>query len=247
MNDLKEVIEELIGGLKMNWLAILVIVVIAGYTLNGRRRGFIKTVFTLFSTIIALLLTMWISPLINKEVQKNEKIMNFVGNKVEKVIDLSKSHKKTSEQMNFIDKLFLPNTLKDTLKENNNGNVYVAMAVDNFEDYVEETVSRIIINAAVFIIVMILVMIILGIVSHALDIISKLPIINGLNKTAGLFAGFLHGIVVVWIGFIILTMFSSTNIGKTLFLLINESQFLTILYNNNLILKYITNISKMLF
>lgn len=231
----------------MNWLEILVIVIIAGYTLNGRRRGFIKTVFTLFSTIIALLLTMWISPMVNKEVQKNEKIMGFVNNKVEKVVDFGKSNDKTSEQMNFIDKLFLPGPIKNALKENNTGDVYAAMAVNSFEDYITGTISRIIINAAVFIIVMLLVRIILGIISKALDIISKLPIINGLNKTAGLLAGLLHGIVIAWIGFIILTMFSSTNIGKTMFLLINESKFLTLLYDNNLLLRYITDIGKILF
>lgn len=231
----------------MNWLAILVIVILAGYTLNGRRRGFIKTVFTLFSTIIALLLTMWISPMVNKEIQKNEKIMNFVNNKVEKVVDFSKTNDKTSEQMNFIDKLFLPAPIKNTLKENNTGDVYVAMAVDNFNEYITGSISRIIINAAVFILVMLIVMITLGILSKTLDIISKLPIINGLNKTAGLLAGFIHGIIIVWIGFIILTMFSSTSIGKTMFLLINESHFLTVLYDNNLLLKYITDLGKILF
>lgn len=231
----------------MNWLEILVIIIIAGYTLIGRRRGFIKTVFTLFSTIIALLLTMWLSPMVNKEVQKNEKIMSFVNNKVEKVVEFGKTNDKTSEQMNFIDKLFLPGPIKNALKENNTGDVYAAMAVNSFEEYITGTISRIIINAGVFIIVMLLVMIILGIISKALDIISKLPLINGLNKTAGLLAGLIHGIVIAWIGFIILTMFSSTNIGKTMFLLINESKFLTMLYDNNLLLRYITDIGKILF
>lgn len=231
----------------MNWLEILVIVILAGYTLNGRRRGFIKTVFTLFSTIIILLFTMWISPMVNKEIQKNDKIMSFVNSKVEKGVDFSKKNNKTSEQMKSIDKLFLPKSIKDTLKENNTGDVYKAMAADSFNEYITGSISRIIINAAVFTLVMLIVTIILGIISRTLDVISKLPIINGLNKTAGLLVGFIHGIIIVWIGFIILTMFSSTSIGKTMFLLINESQPLTMLYNNNLLLKYITDIGKILF
>lgn len=231
----------------MNWLEILVIVILVGYTFNGRRRGFIKTVFTLFSTIIALLLTMWISPMVNKELQKSDKIMNFVNSKVEKVVDFNKPNDKTSEQMNFIDKLFLPGPIKNTLKENNTGDTYIAMAADSFNEYITGSISRIILNAAVFILVMLIVMIILGVVSRALDIISKLPIINGLNKTTGLLVGIIHGIVMVWIGFIILTMFSSTSIGKNMFLLISESQFLTVLYDNNLLLKYITDIGKILF
>ncbi len=51
----------------MNWLLIVVAVILLGYSFNGRRRGFIRTVFALFSTIIALMLTVWISPVISKQ------------------------------------------------------------------------------------------------------------------------------------------------------------------------------------
>ena len=85
------------------------------------------------------------------------------------------------------------------------------------------------------------------IISKTLDIISKLPLINGLNKTAGLFVGFIHGIVMVWVGCIILTALSSTKFGESLFILINESPILSSIYNNNLLLTFITNLGELLF
>ena len=231
----------------MNWLLIVVAAILLGYAFNGRRRGFIRTVFALFSTIIALMLTIWISPVISKEVQQNDKVMGYMTEKVESIINFTDLGKKVSDQVNFIDKLPLPSALKHTLVENNTTDVYKAMAVDSFEEYISNSIARIIINAASFIVIMLIITIALALLCEALNIISKLPIINGLNKTAGIMAGLIQGIVVIWIGCIFLTMLGSSKIGQTLFTYINESTFLSIIYNNNLLLSFITNLGSALF
>ncbi len=231
----------------MNWLLIVVAVILIGYSFNGRRRGFIRTVFALFSTIIALMLTVWISPVISKQFQDNHKIMGFVTEKVEKVISFENTGNKVSEQIEFINKLPMPKSIRHTLVENNTKDVYKAMAVDNFKEYISNSISRIIINAASFLVIMLIILIGLALLCETLNIISKLSIINGLNKTAGLLAGLLQGIIVVWLGCIFLTVLGGTKIGQNLFEMINESTFLTIIYDNNLLLNFITNLGDMLF
>jgi len=173
--------------------------------------------------------------------------MGFVTEKVEKVITFSEAGNKITDQVNFINKLPLPAIMKHTLIENNTKDVYTAMAVDNFKDYISNSVARIIINAVVFLVIVLFITIGLALLCETMDIISKLPLINGLNKTAGLLAGLLHGIVVVWIGCIFLTILSSTQWGKSIFELINSSAFLSTIYNNNLLLKFIMNLGKILF
>ncbi len=231
----------------MNWLEAAVIIILAGCAIYGRWKGFIRTVFALFSTIIALSLTMWVSPTVSREVQKNEKIMTYVTEKVSKVIKPEKKNREISEQVNYIGKLPLPKAMKNSLIENNNTEVYTAMAVKSFQDYISGSIARMIINAGVFLIIMIVVLISMAILCEALDIISKLPLINGLNKTAGLFAGLLQGIVIVWIGCIALTVLSGTKLGEAVFNLINGSTFLSLIYDNNLFLKFITNLGATLF
>ncbi len=226
----------------MNWLLIVVAVILIGYSFNGRRRGFIRTVFALFSTIIALMLTVWISPVISKQFQDNHKIMGFVTEKVEKVISFENTGNKVSEQIEFINKLPMPKSIRHTLVENNTKDVYKAMAVDNFKEYISNSISRIIINAASFLVIMLIILIGLALLCETLNIISKLPI-----KTAGLLAGLLQGIIVVWLGCIFLTVLGGTKIGQNLFEMINESTFLTIIYDNNLLLNFITNLGDMLF
>ena len=74
-------------------------------------------------------------------------------------------------------------------------------------------------------------------VCAALDIISRLPIINELNKAAGLLAGLFRGIIMVWILFIIITVFRETTWGGTALELIADSDILETIYQSNLILK----------
>jgi uncharacterized membrane protein required for colicin V production len=235
------------GRTKMNWLEIVVLVVLGVYALNGYRKGFIRTVFALFSIIVSLMLTSWVSPVICKELQKNEKVMGFVTEKIEKVISFTDAGSKTTDQVNFINKLSVPTIMKHTLIKNNTKDVYTAMAVDNFKDYISNSIARIIINAFVYLIIVLFITIGLALLCETLDIISKLPLINGLNKTAGLLAGLLQGIVAVWIGCLFLTVLSGTEFGKTIFDLIEKSPFLSIIYNNNLLFKIVMNLGKVLF
>lgn len=244
---LNDIGKSIIGGVKMNWLLILVIVVLAFYSLNGRRRGLIKTVFIMFSTIISLVVTGWIAPVVSKEVQKNDRIISSVSDKVGKVLDFSGVGTKISDEVNFIDKLSIPSAMKNALLENNTKDIYVAMAVDNFKEYVCNYLTRTIINAAVFLIIFIIVRIALIVISQTLDLISKLPVLNGLNKTAGLLAGFFHGIIIIWVGCLIITVLGSTPAGQYFFAQISNSTVLSTIYNNNLLLRVITNIGESLF
>lgn len=231
----------------MNWLLIIVAVILIGYAFNGRRRGFIRTVFALFSTIIALMLTIWVSPVISKQLQENNTVREFVTEKVEKVVTFKDLGDKVSEQVEFINKLPMPKAIKHTLVENNTADVYKAMAVNSFKEYISNSIARIIINAGSFLVVMVIIMIALALLCEALNIISKLPIINGLNKSAGLLAGLLQGIVIVWIGCIFLTVLGGTKLGQSMFEMINENTFLSIIYDNNLLLNFIVNLGNMLF
>lgn len=71
----------------------------------------------------------------------------------------------------------------------------------------------------------------------ALNLISKLPIINELNKAAGVLAGLFRGILIVWLVFIAIAAFSATEWGAAGMKMIQENGFLQTLYQNNLLLK----------
>ena len=231
----------------MNLLVGIVGIILIICAYRGMKRGLIKTVFSIFSMIIALVLTLWLSPIVSKKIQANEDIVNYFTKKIEVAFPAQEVGNKVSDQMNFIEQLPLPQTLKTTIIENNNTDTYVALAVDNFSSYISHAIASIIINALVFIITYLLVTIALRVLCSVLDIISKLPLLNQLNKLTGLLVGAIHGFIIVWLMFVLLTAIAGTELGQKAFLLIEESPLLQYIYNNNLLLHFITNISKVLF
>ena len=231
----------------MNWLVIIVLAILIVNAFIGRKVGFIRTVFSLCSMIVAVILTIWINPYVNDFMRGNEKIYQGISSQVEKMITLSEKQADTSEQVSIIEGMHLPQSLKDSLIENNNAQAYKALAIDNFNDYVVSYLTGLIINAMSFIITFVVILIILWVLCFTLNIISKLPLLNQINKSAGFIAGLIHGLIVVWLFFILITVFGSTQIGQQGLEMIGESQILNLIYNNNFILQFITSITKIIF
>jgi uncharacterized membrane protein required for colicin V production len=228
----------------MNWLLLIVLALLLGNALIGMKVGMIKTVFSLFSLIVSLVLTVYISPVVNDFMRGNETFYGNITEKVEKFLPFEEEEAKVSEQVSAIEGLPLPQSIKDTLIENNNKEIYKVLSVTNFREYVSNYLAGIIVNALAFIVTFFVILIGLWVLSIALNIVSKLPLLNQINKTAGLLAGLVHGLVVVWIFFILITVFGGTELGQKALGMISESQILNMLYNNNLLLGFITSATK---
>ena len=233
----------------MNWIWIVVIVVMGGCVWNGHRRGMVKTIFSLFSAIVALVLTAVFAPVVSKQLQNNERLSAYVEEKVESSLsgyldDLKESSSAAQNEM--IKELPLPEVIREKLVANKNTEVYQAMAVDTLEQYVVKYVTNVMINAGAFVIVFLVINLALLILANVLDIISKLPVLNTLNKTLGAAGGFVQGLVILWILCIVLTVFSSSETAKEIFAQINKDWVLSYIYNHNLLLQMISDVVKLL-
>lgn len=224
----------------MNWLLIVVIALLLGYTIAGVKRGFIKTVFSLVSSIAALILTLVLSPFVNDMLSTNEKIYGKISENVENVFAIEEEELQGADQEEKINDLPLPASLKETLIRNKD------KTLDGINDYIATYITGIIINAMAFIITFVFIRLILWAISLALNLISKLPVLSQINRIAGFAAGILHGLIMVWLMFILLTVFGSSEFGQKAFEMIDSSQILSAIYNNNLLLKFVTNATKIL-
>ena len=104
-----------------------------------------------------------------------------------------------------------------------------------------------IINCIAYIVVFVIVIIILQIIVRAINLVSKLPVINTMNKLGGAIIGLIRGLIIVWIGLIAVTMLGSTRTGVQMYEQINNSKPLSYLYSNNVILNTILYITKGFF
>lgn len=212
-------------------ILIGVIAVLALSALYGYKRGFIHIVLSMVAMIVtfvlAALLTVPVSAMISSATPLDENIEKSVSSLVAdaNVVDVTS-----------ISNLNLPEQIEEILVEGASG------AVGGFAEYVVDTVSDLILKAIVFFVLIIVIYIIVRIVILMLDFISKLPVINSINKTGGLIVGLVQGLLIVWIGCLVVTAFSDKAWAQEVFAQINANPLLTFIYNNNLIIFIVTKL-----
>lgn len=226
----------------MNWILILVLCIIGGLGFLGLKKGFVKMAFSVASTIVALLVAMIFSPVVAGMMKSNENIVGFFDEKIGAIINFTSDEAEEeteSKQESLIESLPLPETFKDTLLENNTAEAYMELQANNFKEFVCRQITNVIINAIAFVITLILAIIGLIVLCFALNLLTKLPLLKQVNTTAGLAIGLVEGVLVVWILFVILTMFAGSEFGSKALALISENPLLNFLYKNNLVSKFI--------
>lgn len=222
----------------MNWMLVIVLVIIILNALTGLKVGLTKILFSLFSFIIAMAISIWISPVVNNMLKNNEKFYEKTKQKMEAI--LFEGLENTDGIDELIGELPLPKSIKESLIKNK------SQKETNAKSYIAAHVTDIALKAMSFIISFVVVFIGLWVISIALNIISKLPILNQINKLAGLLVGGLQGLVVVWIIFTIVTMFSGTELGSTAFKQIESSSILSFLYDKNILTNVVLKAVKVL-
>ncbi len=143
------------------------------------------------------------------------------------------------DQMEIIERLPVPQMLKDMLLDYNNADGYASLHVQSFQEYVAHFAATLILNAVSFIVAVILVQLILHAVIAALDILAHIPVIRVVNRLAGLLLGLVEALFFIWIFFLILSMLSGTQAGLYLLGLVQESELLCQLYDSNVFLQIV--------
>lgn len=78
----------------MNWLLVVVLVILAGHTIKGYRRGLLRVLFSVASLLITVLFVAWATPYVSNFLKENTKIYQKVETKCEQ-----KVRKDTKEQI----------------------------------------------------------------------------------------------------------------------------------------------------
>ena len=127
----------------------------------------------------------------------------------------------------------LPQFLKDALLENNNSIIYQELGADSFPKYVAAFISRMVLNVVSFLVTFLLAIIIVKALMFAVNIIGELPVLGLINHLAGGVLGIVLGLVIVWVGFLVITLLYTTEAGMACFEMIEKSSILSFLYDAN--------------
>lgn len=144
------------------------------------------------------------------------------------------------EQTELIQNLPVPDFLQNLLLNYNNSEGYKKLEVTDFGGYLVNFFANIILNILAFVVTLLVVQLVLWTGITALDLFSRLPVLNFVNHLGGLAVGALQGLFAVWLLFLIISLFSATEIGMTLMNMVNESVLLQPMYESNMFLKIVT-------
>lgn len=141
------------------------------------------------------------------------------------------------EQTKLIQNLPIPSFLKEMMINYNNSEGYARLQVDNFGSYVVHFFANIVLNILAFVVTLLVVQLVLWTGLTALDLFSRLPLLNLLNRIGGLAIGAVQGLLVVWVIFLIISALSATDTGMMLMEMIDQSTILRPMYDGNLFMK----------
>ena len=222
------------------WLGIAVLALIAAACIMGFRKGFVKEIVSVFFMLISFLLVWAVNPYVNTFVKEYTPVYDTIQDKCQTMVSEQIGNKKTldkEEQNQVMENMELPDLLKNALVENNTAETYRYLAVSTFTEYISDSLAVMAVNGLSFLISFVLSAAVIKLLGFILNVLTKLPVINGINKIAGAAVGGIKCIIFIWIAFLVLTLLCNTTLGQQGMALIQQDAFLNFLYSQNVFVK----------
>lgn len=211
----------------MNIMLLIVLGIFAGYIYMGTRIGLMKMAFGLLSSLFLLGISFLVSPTISMRLENDPKVLSYVETKLDQVYETYQELKEEGKERE-----------EDSPKEKKEKQGK-RFSKEVTEKLTKAYAAHLVIRTFVFMWVYLIAGLILLFVEKILCLIARLPVLNSLNRLAGGGLGAIKALIVVWLFFMVLTIFLEHEIAKQGLMQIGENEFLRMLYDNNLIVKWI--------
>lgn len=230
-----------------HWLSVSAGIFLAAMVLYGHYRGFLRMAVTMLALVISTVIVRSATPYITTFLKENTQIQEKIQSTLSEAAGLSGSDPEIhlpAQQRIVIEGLELPRQMKEILLENNNNEIYRILGADTFLEYIGSYITNMILNLAGSVILFILVNLILRFLIRWFNLLTKLPILSGMNQIAGALLGGVEGLLCLWAGCVAVDIFSRTEWAAQVLNQIQGSVWLTFLYNNNLINWFFINLMR---
>ena len=234
----------------MNWLLIIVILVLAGNIVWGCSKGFLRVIYSMLAWIAILVFVTWATPYVANVLTEKTNIDNRIETNLDEklhelVIGDTNGQKEDREpdtqnpgqgKKNYRDlQMKLPDAVTNKLFDTNKIADQILEGSGAY-DVVAGRATDLVMRVISFVLVLLIAVISFHLLSVVLKVVEKLPLIGGINRLLGLFAGLVKGILIIWLAFAIIAMAGTTDIGIALISYIYESPLLIWAYENNFVL-----------
>lgn len=222
----------------MNWLVFVVGLVVIIFMVVGYIRGFIKSIFSLCSILVIMIVASFLAPQVDRYVEKNTQIYPIVEERCiahyeEKALDMANKQElnKAGSEEEAISTLNIK--YNKVLQEKFKREIYKQTKEIGVFEKIGKATANMIIESGIFLLTIIILWMVLHVIEGVLDLVAKLPVLKGINHFLGALSGFIGGIIFVWALAFFLSLCSTTQIGKDLLQLVTSNPLLNLVYENN--------------
>lgn len=221
----------------MNILLIIILAAFAICVFGGYRKGFLKTAFSLLSWVIVLVLCNYATPIVTNALIENTPIDEAFQTTVDaKIGEIITETLETSGAAEL--EAALPAELKTALL-GENGSLQEAVANGALDT---TALVNGVVNIFGFMVTVVVLQIVMSLVQLVLTIVGKLPLIGPLDKLLGLVCGAGEGLILCWLLLAAVSVSALTGVNTEWAAYISQSEMLTWLQNNNVLLNFIVTI-----
>ncbi|MDY4769770.1 MAG: CvpA family protein [Lachnospiraceae bacterium] len=228
--------------MKMTWLGIVALIVICVFCYQGYRRGFVKEAVSLMFVALSIMVVWTVNPYVNKFLKEKTPIYEKIEERCEESVSEQILKTGGTDDSTLLDSFVLPESVKKALGENNNVQGYSYLAAETFSEYVAQYLATIILNGLSFLLSYAVAAVLIRMVAHGLDVMSHLPVLNGINHVAGAAVGILKSVIIIWIALLVLTVLCNTLVGKECLALVEKDPLLSVLYEKDLLVRMFLSI-----
>ncbi len=214
----------------MNIVDIIAILILVGMIVWGAKRGFVKSVFSLGSLILSLILALTLYPMVT-DFLADSVVGDYVRLNVYEMFDDKAEDEIPAEEAS--DALKLPASLQEAIL----GTTEKAATV--VKDTLATSMANLALKILSILIVFILVKLILWILSVLLNAVAKLPLLKTANKLLGGVIGTIYGVLLIYVILAVLTFTTTFKAFEKPLGLVLDSKYVSTMYHQNMILDFL--------
>lgn len=216
----------------MNILDCTIIIALLCFILYGYSRGFASMLLGIASLALAVFLAKTLQPYIS-EVLMASPVYTAVKDSISTTLDMesrfSAYGSAAGEQV--LASMTLPSFLKTDLLSNM-PSVYDLLGISQLDDYISSALAETVISVISSVLVFIIVIVLMRVLTHAMKLVNKLPVIGSLNHMLGGVLGTLEGVLVCWLSVAVLAIFFAAKTDSQIAVLLSESTLARMMLEN---------------
>ncbi len=201
----------------MNLIDIVILAVLGISIIYGLYRGFVQTILSVACCLISIFVAFAFGPQLSKVLRGNQGVTSTLATYTDAVARVGDYDLASMQVNNLPDSVIqqvlssveLPDAISSILQTNLQKQSFLGTAQNTINDYVQNTIVAVAVNALCFIACFVVAYVLLSIVVNLIQHVFRLPLLKQLDWLAGAAFGLVRGAVILYVIFLLMPILST--------------------------------------